>query len=166
MKRLISLVDSLNHTIGIAVSFLLLPLIAVTCYEVFVRYVLGDPTTWSYDIGYMLTGALFVLGIALTLREQAHIRIDVLYSRFNKKHKKYADLFAYLVCGLPICLWLSWELWDYVIEAYQRDERSGQSAWNPIIWPFRLCFFVGFVSFSLQLLSEALKNLTDTEDNG
>ena len=38
-------------------------------------------------------------------------------------------------------------------------ERSGESIWNPVVWPARLSFFVGFILFALQILAEVLKSL-------
>ena len=34
---------------------------------------------------------------------------------------------------------------------------SGQSAWNPHIWPFKLVFFVAFVLLVLQIFAEVIK---------
>ena len=49
------------------------------CYEVFVRYVLRAPTGWSYDVGYMMYGALFLMAGAYTLSRNGHVRGDFLY---------------------------------------------------------------------------------------
>ena len=47
---------------------LIVPLVLATCWEVFARYMFGAPTIWAYEIGYMLTGSHFLLGMAFTLR--------------------------------------------------------------------------------------------------
>ena len=49
------------------------------------------------------------------------------------------------------------ELWEYWVEALIAGDRSGQSAWNPIIWPFRLMFFLGFALLWAQGLAELIK---------
>jgi TRAP-type mannitol/chloroaromatic compound transport system permease small subunit len=36
-------------------------------------------------------------------------------------------------------------------------ERSGQSAWNPVVWPFRTVFFVSFVLLLIQVIAEVIK---------
>ena len=60
---------------------------------------------------------------------------------------------------LPVVTWLCFGLWEYWVEAYVSGEQSGQSAWNPVIWPFRLCFFLGFAVLFLQGLAELIKAL-------
>jgi TRAP-type mannitol/chloroaromatic compound transport system permease small subunit len=43
------------------------------------------------------------------------------------------------------------------VRALETNELSGQSAWNPVIWPFKLVFFVAFVLLVLQILGEIIK---------
>ena len=54
----------------------MIPLIAASCYEVFSRYVLGEPTLWAFEIGYMVMGTHFLIGLAYTLRERGHAWAD------------------------------------------------------------------------------------------
>jgi len=80
---------------GYIASGLIIPLIVATCYEVFARYVLNNPTIWAYEFGYLLMGFHFLLGGALTLKKQEHIRIDIFYNRLSNKKKAVIDLFFY-----------------------------------------------------------------------
>src|SRR5690606_14411424 len=57
-------------------------------YEVFARYVFDAPTVWAFDIAYMANGAVFLLGVAYVLREDAHIRIDVLRNRLPARSEE------------------------------------------------------------------------------
>ena len=34
---------------------------------------------------------------------------------------------------------------EYWLEAYKMNERTGESAWNPIVWPFKFFFTFGFI---------------------
>jgi TRAP-type mannitol/chloroaromatic compound transport system permease small subunit len=58
---------------------------------------------------------------------------------------------------LPCLIWMTWSLWDYWMSSFRMNELSGQSAWNPVIWPFKLIFFVAFVLLVLQILAEIVK---------
>ena len=57
-------------------------------------------------------------------------------------------------------LWLSAGLWDYFYQAYRVNELSGESAWNPIIWPFKFTFVMGFLLLLLQTIVELIKCLS------
>jgi TRAP-type mannitol/chloroaromatic compound transport system permease small subunit len=43
------------------------------------------------------------------------------------------------------------------VKALETSELSGQSAWNPVIWPFKLVFFIAFVLLVLQIVAEIVK---------
>ena len=36
---------------------------------------------------------------------------------------------------------------------------SGESAWNPIIWPFKFAFVMGFILLLMQTVVEVTKNI-------
>src|SRR5699024_470786 len=119
-------------------AILIFPLIFVTCWEVFSRYVLGSPTIWAFELGYMGMGAHFLLGGAYTLKTRGHIRIDLIYQRMSPRARAIFDFTCHLLLLLPLTLWLCSGLWKFAIEALEFGERSGNSAWNPIVWPFRM----------------------------
>ncbi len=53
---------------------------------------------------------------------------------------------------LPLMLWLSYALFQHLATGYLRNERSGQSAMNLPVWPFRIVFLVAFTLLALQIL--------------
>jgi TRAP-type mannitol/chloroaromatic compound transport system permease small subunit len=167
MNALIRAIDKLSGGLGLLAAWIVLPLIFATVYEVLSRYLFNAPTNWAYEIGYMATGANFLLGAAFALREKSHIRIDVFYSRFRPGIKALVDVLGYLLLFLPVGFWLSYRLGFNAIEAFESGERSGESAWNPLIWPFKFVFFAGFMLLSLQALAEfirAFKVMIDKSD--
>ncbi len=156
MDVLIRIVERLTGSIGILASMALVPLVLATCYEVFARYVMGAPTIWAYEIGYFLTGSHFLLGLAYTLRSDEHIRIDIFSGRFRSRTRAIIDLVGYTIT-LPLMIWLSYALFQHLAQGFLRNERSGQSAMNMPVWPFRVVFLVAFTLLALQILVEVIK---------
>lgn len=157
MSAILRGIEKLTGAGGIVAGLIIVPLIFATVYEVLARYLFNAPTIWAFEIGYMAMGANYLLGAAYTLREGAHIRIDVAYTHFRPKTKAVVDVFAYAVLFLPLGIWLSYSLGQYAWKAYESGETSGQSAWNPVIWPFRVVFLVGIVLLTLQAIVELVK---------
>lgn len=149
-------IGGISLVLGYVGALILVPLIVASVYEVVSRYAFGSPTIWAYEIGYMAMGASFLLGAAYTLRDDRHVRIDVLALHLSPRTRAALDLFGYLVLFLPVACWLTWGLFDYTREAYGWQERTGESAWNPVIWPFYTVFFVSFLSLVLQAIAEVL----------
>lgn len=157
MTALVRVIERITRSAGLLVAWIVFPLILASCYEVFARYALNAPTIWAFELGYMAMGVHAMIGAAFALRERAHIRIDIIYVRFSNKTKAIIDTAGYLLLFMPVICWLSLGLWDYWVEAFVNNDHSGQSAWNPLIWPFRLSFFIGFFLLALQGLAELIK---------
>ncbi len=158
MLALIKNIERATGSVGIFASFAIVPLVLATCYEVISRYVLDSPTIWAYEVGYILTGSHFLLGMAYTLKKGEHIRIDIFSAAFSQRTRAIIDLVSYSVI-LPLMLWLTYALFGHLATGYLRNEHSGQSAMNLPVWPFRIVFLVAFSLFALQILAEVLKTL-------
>jgi len=156
---LIRAIERLSGGVGMLAAAIVAPLILATVYEVVSRYAFNAPTIWAYEIAYMAMGTNFLLGAAFTLRERGHIRIDLAYSQFGPRTRALIDVIGYLCLFLPVAWWLTWGLWNYALNALLSGETSGQSAWNPVIWPFRMVFFAGFLLLALQATAELLRAL-------
>jgi TRAP-type mannitol/chloroaromatic compound transport system permease small subunit len=154
--RFLRLIERISSVSGEATAWLVIPLTLATTYDVVARYAFNAPTQWAYEVGYMMMGAQALLGMAYTLRAGGHIRIDAFSQRFSPTGKAVVDLCGYAVV-LPCLCWITWSLWSYWVNAFRSGEQSGQSAWNPVIWPFRLIFFIAFALLVLQIVAEIIK---------
>ncbi|MEQ6917136.1 TRAP transporter small permease subunit [Halomonas aquatica] len=156
--RLINIIESLTLRAGWLGAVLIFPLIGALVYEVFSRYVLDRPTLWAFEISYMVMGAIFMLGMANALRVGQHVSVDILSLQLGARSNALIRLVGYALF-LPVLVWLVWELSKYALAAFESQERSGRSAWNPVIWPVFTVWFVGFALLALQVVAELLKSL-------
>ncbi|TKW63543.1 MAG: TRAP transporter small permease subunit [Paracoccus denitrificans] len=161
MKKLLSLIDGFSALLGRISELVVILLIASMLYEVVARYVFGAPTLWAFDIAYMSTGALFVLGAAHTLRQDAHVRIDVLSSRFSPRVRGAIDGIAYLFVLCPIFAMLAKIAAERTWRAFENGEVETVSPWAPLMWPFYSVLTIGLAALALQLAAEGLRNLID-----
>lgn len=157
MQRVVRWIEALTESIGGMAALLVIPLVLATTWEVFSRYVLGAPTIWAFELGYTFMGVHFLLGGAITLKRQAHVRIDLIYARLSPRARASIDLVLYLGLVLPTIVLFCDRFWEYASTAYATGERSGSSAWNPPIWPFRMLILSSFVLLGLQVVAECLK---------
>ena len=72
-----------------------------TSYEVFVRYVFNAPTTWAFDLSYIMYGALFFMAGAYTLSRGGHVRADMLYRIWQPRTQASVDLVLYVLFFFP-----------------------------------------------------------------
>jgi TRAP-type mannitol/chloroaromatic compound transport system permease small subunit len=64
---------------------------------------------------------------------------------------------TYVVLLLPLAVWLGVAFGDKVVKAYESHERSGMSAFNPVIWPFRLVMCAAFALLALQAIAQLIR---------
>ena len=158
MNPLVNRIERITTNIGIIAALTLVPLILTTTYEVLARYIFDAPTIWAYEVGYMLTGTHFLLGMAYTLQQGQFIRIDIFSQDMSEKTRALIDICAYSVI-LPLMMWLTYGLTSYLISGFIKNERSGQSAMNMAVWPFRVVFLIAFTLLALQVYAEFMKSL-------
>ena len=158
MSTLVNRIERITTNVGIIAALTLVPLILTTTYEVLARYIFDAPTIWAYEVGYMLTGTHFLLGMAYTLQQGQFIRIDIFSQDMSEKTRAFIDLCAYSVI-LPLMVWLTYGLTAYLISGFIKNERTGQSAMNMAVWPFRVVFLIAFTLLALQVYAEFMKSL-------
>ena len=157
MRIVIRAIEGLTKAFGYIGAWIIGPLIMAMVYEVIARKFFDAPTFWAYEISYMLMGASFMFGIAYCLQMRRHIRVDFLYDHVSLKKQSLIDLVGYTVLVLPATVLVLNGVWDYLLYAYDHQELSGESAWNPLVWPFRTTFVIGFSLLILQTIAEILK---------
>ncbi len=137
MQRLLLFIDKISTFVGHAFSFLAVVLTLQITWEVFSRYVLGDPHAWAFDVMIMLYGTLFMMAGAYTLAKNGHVRGDVLYGFFRPRTQATIDLTLYIVFFLPGVIALTYAGWTYAVESWTINEHSNITADGPPIYPFK-----------------------------
>ncbi|MBX9698531.1 MAG: TRAP transporter small permease subunit [Acetobacteraceae bacterium] len=160
MRAFTRAVDAVSRCCGALAACLVLLLIVLMMYDVVMRYVFDSPTLWGYDTNTFLMGAAFILSVAYALATDSHVRVDLLHLPRWPWLRTWVDLIGFTALLLPVAAWITSGLWAYWLEAFHSGETSGSSAWNPVIWPFRLILFLGFFAFTLQIVAEIIKAAT------
>lgn len=159
MRLLLRLVDQASLACAIVACGLALVLIAVTLVEVFMRYVMGTPTEWVFDVAYMVSGASVLLAGGYTLRADGHVRIDFLSSRLPARVEALLHSLFFFLVMLPALFFISRASWNKAWSAFRTGEVEVVSPWAPVIWPFYAALTIGLIVLSLQVAVEAVRFL-------
>lgn len=136
-QRLLLLVDHISTFVGKAFAWSILVLAFAIGYEVFSRYVFRTPTTWAFDVSYILYGTLFMTAGAYTLSRNGHVRGDFLYRKWSPTVQAKMDLTLYIIFYFPGILALIYFGWNFFHLSWLINERSSFSPDGPILWPFK-----------------------------
>jgi TRAP-type mannitol/chloroaromatic compound transport system permease small subunit len=159
LVKVIHVVDAFSEWSGKTFAWLILPLVASLTYEGLARYLFNAPTLWAYDVSYMMYGALFMLGAHYTLLRGAHIRTDMLWDRFSVRTKGRIDAVAYIFFFFPAMILWFYASVDEAWNSFRMWELSEQTAWRPVLWPFKAIVPATALLLMVQGVSELLKSL-------
>ncbi len=142
-------------------SFLILLLIILVSFSVILRYVFSIGFIWLQDL-YIWVHAIFILlGLAYTLNEDEHVRIDLLYRSVKKKIKKKINFFGALFFGMPVSFILIFNGFDYFYRSFLLNESSKETGGLPFIFILKFFIFLmgSFLFFELfrQILNFSRK---------
>jgi TRAP-type mannitol/chloroaromatic compound transport system permease small subunit len=157
MLAYIGVVDRISTAIGKAFGWYILIMTFGTSYEVFVRYVLDNPTVWAYDLSYNMYGALFVMAGAYTLSRDAHVRGDVIYRLWPPRAQAGIDLTLYILFFFPGVLALTFAGYRYAGESWRYHEVSVYSPSDIPIFPLKTLIPVAGVTLLAQGLAELFR---------
>jgi TRAP-type mannitol/chloroaromatic compound transport system permease small subunit len=157
MQRLLLFIDELSMWSGKAFAWCILVLTFATSYEVFVRYVLKAPTTWAFDISYILYGALFLMAGAYTVSRDGHVRGDVLYRLWPPPVQAGVDLVLYILFYFPGIMALIYSGYIFAERSISYLEVSTMSPASIPIYPSKVLIPIAGVFLLLQGIAESIR---------
>jgi TRAP-type mannitol/chloroaromatic compound transport system permease small subunit len=164
INRFVYGVDQLSKTVGHAFAWLIVILALGTCYEVFVRYALNNPTSWAFDMSYIVYGGLFMMAGAYTLSRNGHVRGDILYRLWRPRVQATVELTLYVLFFFPGVISLMVAGWAYGYDSYLLREVSVNSPAGVPVWQLKMLIpFAGFF-LALQGIAEVMRCIQCLQD--
>lgn len=117
-------VDAANDLLGRSVSWLMLPVVLVAFAVVCLRYAFAVGYPWLQETYIWLHGMAFTLASAWVLKDEGHVRVDLVYKRLTARAKAWLDLVGVFVFLLPMMGLLLWWSWPVVQRSWRLMERS------------------------------------------
>jgi len=157
LRRFIYGVDRLSLLVGHAFAWCAAILTLGTVYEVLVRYALNDPTSWAFDMSYLMYAGVFYMAGAYTLSRGGHVRADMLYRLWRPRTQAAIELALYFAFFFPGVAALVLAGWGYGTESMRISEVSVNSPAGVPIWPLKMMIPVGAALLALQGAAEVLR---------
>lgn len=151
-------IDRVNTIIGQLVTWLILVAVLVSAGNAIIRKVLNTSSNSWLELQWYLFGAAFLGAAAYTLKENEHIRIDILYGIWTRRRQHWIDLIGHLFFLMPFVTLMIYFLYPWVLRSYNSGEVSTNSG-GLILWPAKLMLLVGFVLLFFQGISEIVKKI-------
>ncbi len=157
MNKILAVIDAISTWTGKAASWLIALVVIFISYEIFMRYVLHLPTLWVSESMVFGSGLTYVLGGAWALKENRHVKIDLIYGRLNDRQRAVIDAITFVFFALYMGVFL-WAVVQYVGRSVAVLETSG-SAWDPPVYPVKIGLLVGVLLLLLQGFAKFIRDL-------
>ena len=96
-------IDRLSEAIGKSVMWLILVAIIISAVNAVIRKAFNMSSNAWLEAQWYLYGAAFLLAASYTLKQNEHIRIDIVYGLHSRRRQHWIDLFGHIFFLLPCC---------------------------------------------------------------
>ena len=87
----------LNRIMNVLAGVSLIAMTALTCWQVFTRYILHNPSSWSEELVSYLFAWASLLGASLVTSERGHMNIPIIVDRMPAGARKVFEVFGELI---------------------------------------------------------------------
>jgi len=147
LEKLERFFDTIADYIGYLCSFLMIAMMLNIFYDVFMRYMFKSGSIAFQELEWHIFSLIILLGTSYTLKEDGHVRVDILYTKFSEKKKAIVNIVGAFIFITPIALLVALGSVEFVLEAFHTHEVSGDPGGLTHRWIIK-----SFIPFSFWLL--------------
>jgi TRAP-type mannitol/chloroaromatic compound transport system permease small subunit len=147
-------IDNVTRFVGAASAAVLALLVALIVYDATVRYLFHSGSVALQELEWHLFDVVILLGIAYTLHENAHVRVDIFYDRFSGRTQAWINLLGTLLFILPFSALIVYVGFEFVLLSFEQMERSSDPGGLPYRFLVKSLMPLAFGLLALQGLSE------------
>ncbi|UCH24315.1 MAG: TRAP transporter small permease subunit [Trueperaceae bacterium] len=164
-------IDSVTTALGRAMWWLTLFMVLIGAYNVVTRYAFGAIANLFGDrVALLLSGnvylelqtyaydLVFLLGAAYVFKADAHVRVDIIFSRLSARAKSWIDIAGATLFLIPFCTLGIFFSQSYVARSWRQLEVSPNPGGLPR-YPIKTVIIIAFALLIAQAISETIKNI-------
>ena len=152
-------IDQLNEKLANAVRWLALAMVLISLTIVVLRYAFNMGAIVLQESVMYLHALLFLLAIPYGLKQDTHVRVDLVYSRLNKQQQSWVNLTGHVLFLLPLCIFIFVTSLPYVQASWRVLEGSAEVGGLPAVFLLKTLIPTMAVLLFLQGCSEIIKHL-------
>lgn len=146
-----SIISRLNLYLGTVLSWLVLVLTLTTAYDVICRKLFQSGSIALQELEWHMFAAIALLALGFTLRKDAHVRVDIFYSRLSERGKALIDLCGTLVFLIPFVGFVVWSSLPFVQAAiFPQIENSPDPGGLPYRFFIKSALPLGFLFLGIE----------------
>lgn len=158
VATLIRRIDAVNDWVGRTSAWLALLLVAVTTYDVVMRYLFNITYVFIQELEWHIFAVMFLITAGYAHLLNSHVRVDIFYARLAPRTQARIDLVCGIVFLFPTVFLLVWTSIPFVISSARVLEGSPDPGGIPGRFVLKAVIPLGFALIGIQGISETIKN--------
>ncbi|DAB28577.1 MAG: C4-dicarboxylate ABC transporter [Sulfurimonas sp. RIFOXYD12_FULL_33_39] len=151
-------IDKTIKYLGYFTAFILAILVLLVVYDATARYLFSEGSTALQELEWHLFDLIILFAIAYTLRENAHVRVDIFYASFSDKKKALVNMISSLFFILPFSFLIIYIGIDFVSLSFVQNECSSNPGGLEYRFLVKSLMPLSFLFLSLQAAKDAKNN--------
>ncbi len=145
--------------IGIITALAIVLMILNVSYDVVMRYFFRSGSIAMQEMEWHLFSVVILLGISYTLKEDGHVRVDVIYDKLSQRKKAMINMIGVFLFILPISLLIATSSINNALEAFVSMEQSGDPGGLHYRWIIKALIPLSFFMLIITSCGYFIKNL-------
>lgn len=159
MIAIANTIDWVNKWLGYILAPLIAALTIVVVYDIGLRFFIGRPSDWAFEVSKQIFAVHFMLLAAYGLYARAHVEVDVVKTMFSKKTQAWLDIASYLIFFVPfISIYLVYT-WSFALRSWTRGETTYGMVAIPV-YPVKMVMVIAGIALALQALALVLRAIS------
>ena len=159
LLKLERLFDRFSDLMGWISGALCLVMLVNVFYDAIMRYFFRTGSIALQELEWHIFAIVFLFGMAYTLKEDGHVRVDILYDHFSPRWKAIVNIAGTLLFLIPLAvLIIQGSIW-YVREAYEMQEISGDPGGLHYRWLIKAVIPLSFVFLVVSACGFIVRNI-------
>jgi len=152
------IIDKFIKYLGYFTAFILAVLVLLVVYDATARYLFSTGSIALQELEWHLFDVIILFGIAYTLRESAHVRVDIFYASYSEKTKAIVNIISSLFFILPFSFLIIYIGIDFVSMSFIQNETSSNPGGLEYRYLVKALLSLSFVFLALVAIKDAKTN--------
>ena len=148
------MLDRLNTWLGRLASLSIIAVVLLTFLVVVFRYAFNLGSVAVQEFTLCLHAFALLGGMALTLRQDKHVRVDIFYRHFSPRTRAWINSLGAIVFLIPVCCFIFGSSLEYVARSWSMREGSSSGDGFQYVYLLRTCISGFCIALMLQALHE------------
>ena len=123
--------------------------------NIVLRYLFNINFIFLQELVMYMNAFIFLFGISLCLKEDAHVRIYIFSSKLEIGYRNLIDQIGLIIFIVPFCLFVIYESSSMIIRSWVMLESSSEPGGLPIVFILKTSIYI----FSFLILLQAVNKI-------